>query len=566
MKTRIFRAPTARYYAEDILEGPDVYDDGCLGELARHGFNGIWLRARLRDTCRTALFPELGQDAPRYQERLNQLCARAGRHGVRVWLYLNEPLCFPADHAFWERHPEVKGVPGESGMDEWPHTFALCTSHPDVQAFLREGVNNLFRACPALGGVFTITRSEHHTHCLSHVVGGKPSGCPRCDARDPAEVIAEVTNRIADGIYTVAPEAGVVAWNWGWDDFQARIIERLDRRVIVMADFECGGRKMIAGKERCINEYSLSYIGPSEQFRTAHRQARARGQAVFAKLQIGTTHELATVNNLPLIPNLLGKARALRQLGVDGALCCWNFGNRLTLNTWAFDRFVTDERLADKTDDEALGTVAREYLGVTDAARILVAWRWFVRAFDRYPFHRHFLYSSPVNYAVAYPLPRPDDPDRPMPWTWIPLQEPYGTRLRDTTDHPWGPTGFTLEEYRDAFTALAADFAAGLRCYEEALGGSSSPAASRELRNARVIAHILRSTSNIYAAYLLAQATPFDESAWRAVAADEATHLEELATLLRGETELGYHSEANAWFFTEHNVRQKIANDSRSIG
>jgi hypothetical protein len=560
MKYRIFRAPNARYYAEDILEGPDVYADDVLAELARHGFNGIWLRARLRDVCRTPVFPELGADAPRYQERLNQLRERAQCHGVRVWLYLNEPLCFPADHPFWQQHPEVKGAPGASLMDEWPRTFAVCTSHPDVQAFLRDGAKNLFHACPSLGGVFTITRSEHHTHCWSHVVGEKRPGCPRCDARDPAELIAEVTNLAAAGIHAVAPDAQVIAWNWSWDEWQARIIDRLDRRVTVMADFESGGRKVIAGNERDINEYSLSYIGPSDQFLAAHRLARARGQALFAKLQIGTTHELATVNNLPLIPNLLGKARAARQLGVDGALCCWNFGNRLTLNTCAFHRFVTDDRLAEKSDDDVLAAVACEYLGVTDAAPVLAAWRGFVSAFDRYPFHRHFLYSSPVNYAVAYPLPRPGDPDRPMPWTWIPLQKPYGTRLRETTEHPWGATGFTLEEYRDAFAAMTEEFAAGLELYEQALAGNARPETQRELRNARVIAHVLRSTANIYAAYLLAQAEPFDEPAWREIAADEVAHLAELAPLLSGETEIGFHSEANAWFFTEHEVREKIAN------
>src|SRR5262245_60609336 len=106
MKTRIFRSPTARYYAEDILEGPDVYDDSCLADLACHGFKGIWLRARLRDCCQTSGFPELGADTPRHQERLNQLINRASRHGIRAWLYLNEPLCFPADHPFWKQHPE----------------------------------------------------------------------------------------------------------------------------------------------------------------------------------------------------------------------------------------------------------------------------------------------------------------------------------------------------------------------------------------------------------------------------------------------------------------------------
>ena len=46
--TLIFRSPVARYYHEDILEGPQVYDEACLAGLAEHGFNGIWLRARLR--------------------------------------------------------------------------------------------------------------------------------------------------------------------------------------------------------------------------------------------------------------------------------------------------------------------------------------------------------------------------------------------------------------------------------------------------------------------------------------------------------------------------------------
>ena len=41
--------------------------------------------------------------------------------------------------------------------------------------------------------------------------------------------------------------------------------------------------------------------------------ARERGLRVMAKLQLGTTHELATVPSLPLIGNLYDKARALRR-------------------------------------------------------------------------------------------------------------------------------------------------------------------------------------------------------------------------------------------------------------
>lgn len=565
MKTRIFRSPEARYYAEDILEGPDVYSDSVLAGIRSHGFNGVWLRARLRDACRTGAFPELGAEAPRYHERLNTLCERAARHGVRVFLYFNEPLCFPTDHAFWTQHPDVKGVPGSSGMDEWPQTFACCTSTPQVQAFLRDGSADLFRNCPRLGGVFTITRSEHHTHCLSHVWGEKPSGCPRCDARDAATVVAEVSNLVAAGIHSVAPQAEVIAWNWAWDSgggtLEPRIIEKLAPDVIVMADFERGGHKTIRGKDRLINEYSLGYVGPSEEFQSVARQVQAQARRLFVKIQIGTTHEIATVNNLPLIPNLLGKARKLQAAGVDGTLACWNFGSRLTLNTWAFNRFLDDPQLAAKSDTEVLAAVARDYLGVAvaDSATVLAAWERFVQAFDHYPFHVCFLYSSPVNYAVVYPLPRPGDPDRPMQWTWIPLKKPYGTRLSQTSTHEWGQTGFSLADCRDAFRDMARLWGEGLELYARALSAATKPEAARELRNARVIHHILQSTANIYAAYLLTQVTPFDEDAWQAVARAEAAHLAELLPWLRGEQELGFHSEAASWFFTAAEVEQKLA-------
>lgn len=563
MKIRIFRSPDARYYAEDVLEGPDVYTDTALAGMAAHGFNGIWLRIRLRDAARTDIFPELGVDADRYRQALHRLCARAARHGIGVYLYLNEPLCFPSDDPFWAAHPEVRGASGSSGMDEWPRTFACCTSHPAMQEWLRTACADLFRHCPQASGAFTITASEHHTHCCSHAPDGG-TACPRCGGRDVAEVVAEVNNLIHAGIASVAPQATVIAWNWSWKTYsheaQRRIVQYLAPGIVVMADWERGGTKSILGKERAIDEYSLAYVGPSEEFTAVQAAAVAGGHTVWAKLQIGTTHEIATVNNLPLIPNLLGKARRLRERDVAGALCCWNFGNRLTLNTWAFNRFLDDPRLETKDDANVLAATARDYLGVKNPAPVLAAWTLFTQAFDHYPFHMLFVYSSPVNYAPAYPLPRPGDPDRPMQWTWIPLRKPYGTRLIQTIEHEWGNTGYTLEEYRDAFIAMTRIFGEGLAHYRAALVGTTAVAARRELRNAEVIHHILRSTANIYTAYLLCRQAPFDETAWNAIARDEAMHLKELLPLLEGETEIGYHSEAASWFFTVSEVREKINN------
>ncbi len=558
MKLRIFRSPHAKYYGEDILEAPAIYAADYLSALTGHGFNGIWLRARLRDVSKTDVFPSLGAAVDRYREALRQTCTQCAAHGVGVYLYLNEPLCFPADHPFWGAHPETRGATGTSRMDEWPETNALCTSQQIVQEWLVLACEDLFRQCPDIAGVFTITASEHHTHCCSHNMKGD-TDCPLCAERDPAEVVAEVNNLILEGIRRAGSAARVIAWNWSWslagEATDVRVIRDLHPDIALMIDFERGGRKRILGKDRLIDEYSLSYVGPSERFLAAFDAAAANDQEVFAKLQIGTTHEIATVNNLPLIPNLLRKARWLRRHKIDGALCCWNFGNRLTLNTWAFNHFLDDPKLALKTDKEVLEDVARGYLGVRTPYAVIQAWASFTEAFHHYPFSIRFLYAAPINYAPVYPLPGPGDPERPMQRSWVPLEEPFGTRLEQTCEG----TGYSLEDCRDALRAMTDIFDHGLDWYFAALDGSDNEHAARELRNARAIRHILQSTRNIYSAYLICQTRPFDEAAWQAVARDEAEQLKRLHQHLEGETEIGYHSEAASWFFTTDKIMDKIA-------
>ena len=88
------------------------------------------------------------------------LCvARARRHGIGVYLYLNEPRAMPLN--FFEKRPELKGVA------EGDHA-ALCTSSRPVQQFLTDAVESICHAVPDLGGFFTITASENLTNCWSH--------------------------------------------------------------------------------------------------------------------------------------------------------------------------------------------------------------------------------------------------------------------------------------------------------------------------------------------------------------------------------------------------------------
>src|SRR5258708_18617684 len=104
---------------------------------------------------------------------------RAKKHGINVYLYLNEPRAMPL--SFYEGRAEIKGV------IEGDHA-ALCTSNPKVQEYISRSVETVCKSVPDLGGLFTISASENLTNCWSH---GNGSACPRCGKHNPGAVIVE---------------------------------------------------------------------------------------------------------------------------------------------------------------------------------------------------------------------------------------------------------------------------------------------------------------------------------------------------------------------------------------
>ncbi len=84
------------------------------------------------------------------------------RHGIGVYLYLNEPRAMP--ESFFKRRPELAGVREEQYA-------ALCTSQPAVRAWMTGALAYVFSNVPELAGVFTMTASENLTSCASH--GGR---------------------------------------------------------------------------------------------------------------------------------------------------------------------------------------------------------------------------------------------------------------------------------------------------------------------------------------------------------------------------------------------------------
>lgn len=210
----------------DALLNPelDPYPEGYLSRLAALGVNGVWMHVVLSKLAPGRLFPEEAANAAKRLAQLKVLVARAKRYGIGVYLYFNEPRA--QDELFFKDHPGLRGV-GENDLS------ALCSSTPEVKAYLREGTRHVFGAVPDLAGFFTITGSENLTHCYSHGAGDQ---CPRCKKRGAGRVVAEVNALLAQGAWEAQPKAEAIAWDWGWrEPWVDTILANLPKRFRVMS-------------------------------------------------------------------------------------------------------------------------------------------------------------------------------------------------------------------------------------------------------------------------------------------------------------------------------------------
>ena len=284
-------------YGDPLLE-PEInpYPDGLLELLSKQGINGVWLQGILYTLVPWEIAPELSIGWEKRIENLRKLCRRAADFGIGVYLYLNELRAMP--QKFFEKCPEWKGA-----KFRWLETSALCTSNKAVLMLLYGSCKQLFEQAPELSGVFTISMSEHPTHCYSNTSPAEI--CPRCSQRKPEEVVAEVNATIEAGIHAAKPDARVIVWTWSWNrDWEHAAIDLLPTGVELMCTSEEAMPTNVGGVKGFVGDYSISQVGPGEIACKMWEHARRRGIKTVAKIQMNNTWECSAVPYLP-VPDLV---------------------------------------------------------------------------------------------------------------------------------------------------------------------------------------------------------------------------------------------------------------------
>ena len=531
------------YFADygDPLGDPEIgsYPEGLLARLASQGVNAVWLHTVLRTLGRDPKYPEFGEGSERRLENLRTLVARAARHGIRVYLYLNEPRAMP--EAFFAAVPAraaIKGTKGRTG-------FSICTSAAETRRWLADAVEQVFRAAPGLGGVFTITASENQTSCASHP--GMKEGCPRCRRRSREAIIAEVNRAIIEGMTRAAPGAEALVWDWGWPDpadsatgSAEKILARLPKRnVRLMRVSEWGMPFERGGVTGRVEEYSLSCVGPSRRSVDVWRAAKAAGVKTCAKVQTSVSWELSPFPYLPVMDLVAEHAEKLAAAGADGVMLSWSLGCALSPNLRVYREFRGSAAAT-------LDFLAADHYGQAAAPAVRRAWTAFSNGFRNYPFAQQVVYCGPRHMGPANPLYA-----EPTGWEATMVGLPYDDLKRWRSIYP-------AETWIQLMDAVAQGFETGCRLFAEAIGvmpPETRAAAEKELGLFR--AETLHLASAADQARFIAARDAGEAKTMRAVTARESDRARTLLALAAADSRIGYEC-SNHYFYLPQDLREKI--------
>ncbi len=408
VKTRISRCffgPIKRppMNRDELLNDVDYYPDEYLNRLAHDGVNALWLTVEFKDICKNSLIPNASPDRDRRLEKLRKTVAKCRRYGIDVFLFTMEPYFMPYGHPLLLAYPEIGGAT-RGKTDK-----LFCPFSEAAQTYLQSSLHSIFSVVPDLGGLINISYGEVPTICLSSADDDWNIDCPTCTNKEPWEIHNASVSAMERGMREAAPDAKFISWLYtdprpgpGFKPL-LDIARKAPPGVIVQYNFESGGSKMQLGKARRANDYWLSYVGPSDAFRTIANTLRDEPVELSAKTQTSNSHEVASVPFIPVPGQLYGKYSAMRGLGVNTVMQCWYFGNLPSMMNRAASSALPFSP-EDITEDEFLQDLARRDWAAEDVPKVVEAWRLFADAYDNYPLTNAFQFYGPVTDGLVWPL------------------------------------------------------------------------------------------------------------------------------------------------------------------
>ena len=437
---------------DGLKDETDHFPADWLDRVAACGMNGVWMRVNLRSIAKTSLTPRTADGARRIR-KLRGIAKKCRDHGLRLWIFGNEPISFKPGDELLKAHPELGGVRfAGNGWTMW------CPSEPKVLAYIEEAIRDVFTEVPGLGGYLNISNGEGLTTCLdaysdSPGVDRGSEFCPRCHRRPRWQLHHDVAAAIVRGLRAADPSLRYLSWFYHATSeperqpWVADCARHMPEGASFVYNFESGVMKRQLGRWHCGGDYWLSQPGPGGPYATVAAAAAEGGTRLGAKIQTCNSHELATLPYVPVPGLLYRKYAAMKRCGVRDVVQCWYFGGEPSLMLKAAAA-LSREDFSDG-EEAFLLRFARESFGDEAAPLAARIWARFTAAYADYPVCNLMQYYGPFHTGAAWPL-HPDIVMRGLPRSWWSGEPEAGDLIGECLKD------YTLDEAEAITAAMAA--------------------------------------------------------------------------------------------------------------
>ena len=400
---------------------------------------------------------------------------------------------------------------------------------------------------------------EDNGSCPGFFVEWPPEHCPECSRRGGPAVYREQAQIMYEAMKKYSPESEFLGWFYapGSRDggklaaYMTEIQKSWPEECFFLYNFESGGMAEQLGRMRTVFDYSLAFVGPSQQFAGMTKICKRKA----AKLQVGCSHEDASVPFIPVPSNLYEKYKFLHESDVTAVMQCWYFGNYPGLMNQAagelsFAPFPESEM-------EFLERLAapdwREH-----SAEVSRAWKFFASAYRKFPMNILFEWYGPLHHSICWPW-HLFPVDEPLSQSWVIRHFPEisGDRIGECLGF-----GHNLAEAVTICRQMDEEWSRGAEIMKKLKNAyKNDPDRSGDIAVALAVGLQIKSTLNTLLFYDARErmfATKKSELEFMAeLVRKEILNTQEMKELCLTDPRLGYHSEAEAFLFHPERLEKR---------
>ncbi|MDO5478726.1 MAG: hypothetical protein Q4G23_06120 [Clostridia bacterium] len=519
----------------------DITEDSVIivGKTDRGTAQGVYYiedKMKLRGEARLVL--ESSEHAPKFSPRMThsgteldtfpdnflEAAAHAGMDAIIVYAGHPDtnlhgfpdpsPMWSDSNYGYCDFNNLVWRAEGY-GLDVYIYSHILCDVYPDdagSDEYYEASFGTLFKNCPGIKGIIFVGETFEFPSKDERTTGIRCQKRPAGDNRPspgwfPCRDYPKLLSFVKKTINKYNPDADIVFWtyNWGWapKEDRLKLINDLPKDISLLVTFDMWQYFEDENKNRYkIDDYSISFEGPSDVFISEAEEAKERGVRLYAMANTGgRTWDNGVVPYLP-VPNQWQKryealCRACDNYALSGLMENHHYGwmpSFLTL----FSKNAFD--IGGIPNDEMLKQIARRDFGI-EADKALKAWQLFSEGISKVLAVSVDQYG-PYRCGPAYPLifdRRKEDLDIPyVDWAWHKGGGIWNPIYPDKVLNNPRQTLFRYERVR----TVADYFKRGLELLEDAVreaGGEYGSEISRQAAVARFIYCTYVTTANVIA-------------------------------------------------------------------